>query len=128
MWQKMPVVADLTACLARLGMLFLALITLAVVGKELISQLGYAEVDQLLDSALPVVLLIFLLTAATPFVPGAEIGIVLLMVFGAETALEVYLVMLSALIFAFCLGHLVPAKLTTRYAKKLSTLQKLFGV
>lgn len=59
---------------------------------------------------------IYLITSAMPFVPGAEIGLALLMVFGARIALLVYGCMVAALWLAFAAGHLLPK----------STLQKAF--
>lgn len=51
---------------------------------------------------------IFLITSAIPFVPGAEIGFALMMVFGARIAVLVYLCMVAALWLAFGAGHLLP--------------------
>lgn len=46
--------------------------------------------------------------SAVPFVPGAEIGLGLLVALGARGALIVYLGMIAALIIAFCAGRFVP--------------------
>ncbi|MDC0738175.1 hypothetical protein N6L24_07780 [Cognatishimia sp. SS12] len=51
---------------------------------------------------------LFVLTSAMPFVPGAEIGFALMMVFGSRIALLVYLCMLAALWIAFFAGYLLP--------------------
>jgi hypothetical protein len=51
---------------------------------------------------------IFILASATPFVPGAEIGFALLLVFGAKIALLVYVAMVAALLLAYLVGRLVP--------------------
>lgn len=61
--------------------------------------------------------LIFAITSALPFVPGAEIGIGMLMLLGGQYALLVYLCMLFALMLAFTVGHFVP----------LSAIGKAFG-
>jgi hypothetical protein len=50
----------------------------------------------------------FVLFSAIPFVPGAEIGLGLLMVMGAEGALGVYLAMVAALCLSFAAGRFVP--------------------
>ncbi|WP_415237821.1 hypothetical protein [Sneathiella sp.] len=55
-------------------------------------------------------LFLFVLTAAIPFVPGAEIGFALLLIFGGKAAPMVYLGMVGALIFAYCVARLVPAQ------------------
>lgn len=59
---------------------------------------------------------IYLVTSAIPFVPGAEIGFALMMVFGARIAVLVYACMVAALWLAFAAGHLLPK----------ATLRKLF--
>jgi len=62
--------------------------------------------------------LIFVLASAIPFVPGAEIGFGLIMVFGGRIALLVYLSMVVALILAFVIGrHVPPSRIaaTLRY-------------
>jgi hypothetical protein len=50
----------------------------------------------------------FVLFSAVPFVPGAEIGLGLLMVMGAEGAVAVYVGMITALSLAFAAGRFVP--------------------
>lgn len=62
-----------------------------------------------------IALLLFVLTSALPFVPGAEIGIGLMMLFGGTMALAVYLAMVAALLIAFGVGHLIPAHWMTRF-------------
>lgn len=52
---------------------------------------------------------VYALAAATPFVPGAEIGAVLMMTFGEPIALLVYAAMVGALLVAFLAGRFVPA-------------------
>ncbi|WP_187428156.1 hypothetical protein ROLI_002870 [Roseobacter fucihabitans] len=53
---------------------------------------------------------IYVLASALPFVPGAEIGLGLIAVFGAPVALLVYLCMICALSLSFLIGRLVPAR------------------
>jgi hypothetical protein len=52
---------------------------------------------------------IFVLASATPFVPGAEIGFGLFLVFRAKIALLVYVCIVSALVLAYLVGGFVPA-------------------
>jgi hypothetical protein len=54
--------------------------------------------------------LIFSIASALPFVPGAEIGLGMLILLGGRYALLVYLCMLFALMLAFTIGRLVPLK------------------
>lgn len=58
----------------------------------------------------------YVVASAVPFVPGAEIGLGLMVAFGAKVALLVYGCMVLALWLAFAVGYLVPAR----------RLQKLF--
>lgn len=53
-------------------------------------------------------LALFVLASAIPFVPGAEIGLALLLVFGAPAAPLVYLGMVGALSLAYGVARLVP--------------------
>lgn len=55
---------------------------------------------------------IFVLTAALPFVPGAEIGLAMMLMMGSGVAPLVYLGMVGALLLAFVIGRLVPARVT----------------
>ncbi len=57
-------------------------------------------------------LAIFAIASALPFVPGAEIGLALMLAFGGEIALLVYSGMVSALLAAYLVGRLVPLALT----------------
>ncbi|MCY0094865.1 hypothetical protein [Hoeflea ulvae] len=54
------------------------------------------------------ILLAYVVLTAIPFVPGTEIGVALLMVFGARLAVVVYLSTVMALTLAFAVGRLVP--------------------
>ncbi len=51
----------------------------------------------------------FIVAAAIPFVPGAEIGFALLLLFGAQAVPLVYLGMVGALMLAYCAARLLPA-------------------
>ncbi len=55
---------------------------------------------------------IFIVAAAMPFVPGAEIGLALLVLLGAGIAPMVYLAMVAALLLAYLAGRLVPVRAT----------------
>lgn len=52
---------------------------------------------------------VYVLAAAIPFVPGAEIGAMLMVTFGQPIALLVYTAMVAALLVAFMVGRFVPA-------------------
>lgn len=61
-----------------------------------------------LNKMVIMVLVLYVLASALPFVPGAEIGWIMLGAFGSAMALPVYLCMVFALCLAFCIGRLVP--------------------
>jgi hypothetical protein len=66
--------------------------------------------------------LAFILFSAIPFVPGAEIGLGLLMVMGAQGAVAVYAGMITALTLAFAAGRFVPVRwLTAAFGRWGST-------
>jgi len=50
----------------------------------------------------------FIVTAAIPFVPGAEIGFALLLLFGGKAAPLVYVGMVLALVLAYCIAAIAP--------------------
>lgn len=54
-----------------------------------------------------VILAVFVFTSALPFVPGAEIGLALMAVFGGAVAPLVYAAMVTALMIAYLIGLLV---------------------
>lgn len=54
---------------------------------------------------------IYILAAALPFVPGAEIGFALLIALGSSIVVLVYVSMVAALLLSFLIGSLVPARL-----------------
>ena len=72
-----------------------------------------AEAELLSDNRMMVLTIMaaFILLSALPFVPGVEIGIGLLMVFGERIAAYVYLCMVVALMLAYLIGRFVPPRL-----------------
>lgn len=56
----------------------------------------------------------FVILAAIPFVPGAEIGFALLLLFGGQVAPLVYFGMVGALILSFIIARLVPTDMLAR--------------
>lgn len=57
----------------------------------------------------------YVLLTAAPFMPGIEIGLGLMFMFGPNICLLVYLATVTALTVAFLLGRLVPAELLVRF-------------
>lgn len=63
----------------------------------------------MLDGMMLIVLLVYMLLIATPFVPGAEIGLALLLIFGVQFAGVLYLATVAALMLSFSIGRLAPS-------------------
>ncbi len=85
-------------------------------------ELGYQlspEDAAALRRGLIVTCLLYALLLAVPFVPGVEIGIGLLTMFGATVAIHVYVATVLGLSLAFLIGRLVPMHLLARGAATL---------
>lgn len=103
----------------------LALVILLIVGQLVGTWFGMVDFAPKSGNATHIALLVFVLAAAIPFVPGAEIGLALLMVFGREAVLEVYLSMLIALMLAFLIGRLAPSGFVARFMIRIESRQRL---
>lgn len=89
-------------------------------GQYLPAQLVASGETSLMLSAVALAILGFYVVAsAVPFVPGAEIGLGLMVAFGAKVALLVYACMVLALWLAFAIGYLVPARRLQRLFRRL---------
>lgn len=64
--------------------------------------------DPMVRKLIMIAALLFVLTSSLPFVPGAEIGLGLLLLFGGQLAFLVYGCMVVALVIAFVIGRMVP--------------------
>ena len=61
-------------------------------------------------------MILFVVAAAIPFVPGAEIGFALLLMFGGKASPIVYAGMVGALILSFSVARFVPLSVLSRLA------------
>lgn len=75
------------------------------------STMDPAMLFQILAVSLPV----FIITSALPFVPGAEIGLGLMVLFGSKVALLVYGAMVIALTLAYLAGAMVSPDWIVRF-------------
>ncbi|MEO0718490.1 MAG: hypothetical protein AAFZ06_06405 [Pseudomonadota bacterium] len=64
--------------------------------------------DEMDPNLMGAILLVYVAMLALPFVPGAEIGLLLLLTFGAEMAVPVYLATVLALMLSYSVGRLAP--------------------
>ncbi len=65
------------------------------------------------------VVCLYIVATALPFVPGAEIGLSLIMIFGNRILPVVYLATVMALLLAFAVGRLVPEPSLVRLFSRL---------
>lgn len=56
----------------------------------------------------------YIILISIPFMPGIEVGLTMLMVFGAKVALLVYISTVTALVMAYLAGRLLPATVAAR--------------
>ena len=113
-------------CILRFFVIVAALSALMTAGKLFAGWVGLPELDEKTEIAIHFALIAFVLAAAIPFVPGAEIGLALLMILGSDAALEVYFAMLIALLMAFTTGRLLPARIVTGLRARAESHWRLF--
>jgi hypothetical protein len=104
----------------RRGLLLLALYLALIAGGALVGRwlLGWVVIDVRPSNEAGVHAMImtssavYVVASAIPFVPGAEIGLGLMMILGPGICLLVYLSTVAALSLAYLIGRLVPARAT----------------
>jgi len=82
-------------------------------GKLVLKQLNFQlwpSQDIIIETALSVSILIYILWMAMPFMPGIELGISLMAMLGAKGVIVVYLCTLMSLSLSFVIGRLIPIK------------------
>lgn len=82
-------------------------------GKLLLDWLNFQlwpSQDIMIETALWVSILIYILWMAMPFMPGIELGISLMAMLGAKGVFLVYLCTLLSLSLSFAIGKLIPVK------------------
>lgn len=75
--------------------------------------------EPIIHRAIMTTAVIFVLASALPFVPGAEIGFGLIMLFGGRIAFLVYVGMVAALIMAYLVGRLLPLSFVAKAFARL---------
>lgn len=82
--------------------------------RELDFQL-FPRHERLLHSVVLGAALLFVVLMATPFMPGIEIGLALMLMLGAKGALLVYACTIAALSLSFALGRTLPPRALRRF-------------
>lgn len=109
---------------ARRAILFYAiLLTVGWLAGHLLVGVAIPEMrpmnEPLIHRIVMSALAIFVVTAAIPFVPGAEIGFGLLLLFGGQASLLVYTGMVGALLLSYSVARLVPLSALSSFAEWL---------
>ncbi|MEN0002274.1 MAG: hypothetical protein AAF940_15455 [Pseudomonadota bacterium] len=106
--------ASLIRGLARIALLVLLILG----GQKFITSVSQwldmalmPESEDMLRRAIILGTVVYIVLLAIPFVPGAEIGLVLLTAFGAKVALLVYLATIFSMMLAYMMGRLLPPRI-----------------
>jgi len=70
--------------------------------------------ESMMHTVLLVTLVIYILLMATPFMPGIEVGLTVMLILGNKSALLIYLCTLVALSISFLIGKFFPLQLVHR--------------
>jgi hypothetical protein len=75
--------------------------------------------DSMLHAALLIVIGIYIVLMAAPFMPGMEVGLAVMVLLGSKSALLIYLSTLVALSISYMIGRFFPLQLVHRLLKWL---------
>ena len=103
-----------TARLLKLTVLLVIIVALNVGGtwlSQLIDFQLFPRHEPVLHAIVLVAVVLYIVLMATPFMPGIEIGLALMMLLGNKGAILVYLCTLVALSASFMIGRKIPPRL-----------------
>ncbi len=114
-----PVLKRLWAARRAIG-LYVGLLALGWIAGKVLLGVAIPEMrpmnEPLIHRIMMWALFLFVLAAAVPFVPGAEIGLTLLFVFGGQASPIVYTGMVGALLLSYGIARFVPLHVLSRLA------------
>jgi hypothetical protein len=100
------------ATLVLVGLAYAAVVigghSVAALADGMLSRHGLAPEGPAMTGMLALALVAYVVATALPFVPGAEIGLTLIMLLGARIVPIVYLATVAALVLAFLVGRHIP--------------------
>lgn len=99
--------------LIKLVLFVVLLIAASQTGNWVVGELGFhvrPSNEPLVHRAIMAAMVVYIVLMALPFVPGVEIGLALMMMFGASIVPLVYLATVIALVLGFLIGRLVPQR------------------
>jgi len=97
--------------LFKLGLLVMLLIAANQAGNWVVGELSLQmrpSNEPLVHRAIMTAMVVYIVLMALPFVPGVEIGLGVMMMFGAAIVPLVYLATVIGLVLGFMIGRLVP--------------------
>jgi hypothetical protein len=108
--------------LSRIAIVLAIIILLNFAGTWLGQQINFQlfpRHESMLQGALLIALLLYILLMATPFMPGLEVGLAVMFLFGSKSALLVYLCTIGALSISYTTGRFFPLRIVHRLLKWL---------
>jgi hypothetical protein len=103
--------------LSRIAIVLAIIILLNFAGTWLGQQINFQlfpRHESMLQGALLIALLLYILLMATPFMPGLEVGMAVMFLFGSKSALLVYLCTIGALSISYTTGRFFPLRIVHR--------------
>lgn len=107
-----------SARLVKLVLLLLIVVALNLGGTWLTHQINFQlfpRHEPILHAIVLGTAVLYVLLMATPFMPGIELGLALMLMLGNKGALLVYLCTLVALLISFAVGRKLPPRLVYRF-------------
>ncbi len=107
---------------SRMAILLVIIILLNVLGTWLGHMVNFQlfpRHDTILHAALLISILVYILLMATPFMPGIEVGLAIMLLLGSKSALLIYLGTLIALSISYIVGNFFPLHLVHKLLKWL---------
>jgi hypothetical protein len=106
----------------RMAIILAIIILLNVAGAWLGRQVNFQlfpRHDSMLQTILLIAILIYIVLMATPFMPGIEVGLAIMLMLGSKSALLIYLCTLIALSISYMIGKYFPLQLVHRLLRWL---------
>ena len=118
------------AALVRWGVRGLVLLALILAGQQVVEIVGswldislMPHSEAMLHRSILAGIVVYVLVLALPFVPGAEIGLMLLTILGGPIAPLVYLATALSLMMSYVIGRLLPRTLLQRGLARLGLMR-----
>ena len=106
----------------RIAIVLLVILGLNLAGSWLNHQINFQifpRHDPVLHTAVMAAMAMYILLMATPFMPGIEIGMAVMMLLGHKSALLIYLCTLIALSISYLIGRFFPLHVVQRFLQWL---------